>query len=154
MRASIVLCDFAEQDQVGGKVHMLGAGWSLTGPVSSPHAVVGFMKVAWNEANEKHKFVLRLTDSDGHSVTTTGTSVPQPLEFSGVLEVGRPAGLPAGSEIDANFVVGIQPLQLIPGQRYTWRLEIGEGDKPVVVTETFMVREAPHAPASGDTEQS
>lgn len=143
MRASIVLCDFAEQEQPGGKVHMLGAGWSLTGPMPAPHAVVAFIKVAWTEANEKHQFFLRLTDGDGHVVTTTGASVPQPLEFSGMLEVGRPAGLPSGSEIDVNFVVSLQPLQLIPGQRYTWRLEIDEGEDRVEASEGFMVRQVP-----------
>ncbi len=147
MRASIVLCDFAEQEQPGGKVHMLGAGWSLTGPAPSPQAVVAFIKVAWTDTNEKHKFVLRLTDSDGQLVTTPGPSGPQPLEFPGMLEVGRPPGIPSGSEIDVNFVVGLQPLQLVPGQRYTWRLEIGEGESQVQVSESFMVRQA-HAPAA------
>lgn len=155
MRASIVLCDFAEQEQPGGKVHMLGAGWSLTGPAPAPHAVVAFIKVAWTEANEKHKFVLRLTDSDGRVVTMTETSVPQPLEFSGVLEVGRPPGLPSGSEIDVNFMVGVQPLQLIPGQRYSWRLEVSnEGDKQeAAVSESFTVRQNPYPPASGRIER-
>jgi hypothetical protein len=143
MRVSIVLCDFAEQDQQGGKVHMLGAGWSLIGPAPSPHAVVAFIKVAWAEANEKHNFVLRLTDSDGHVVNMTDTSVPQPLEFSGAFEIGHPPGLPLESEIDVNLVVGVQPLQLVPGQRYSWRIEIGEGDNPLVGSESFMVRENP-----------
>jgi len=64
-----------------------------------------------------------------------------------MLEVGRPPGIPSGSEIDVNFVVGLQPLQLVPGQRYTWRLEIGEGESQVQVSESFMVRQA-HAPAA------
>lgn len=153
MRVSIVLCDFAEQEQPGGKVHMLGAGWSMIGSLPSPHAVVAFIKVAWTEANEKHKFVLRLTDGDGQVVTTPGASVPQPLEFSGVLEVGRPPGLPAGSEIDVNFVVGVQPLQLISGQRYTWRIEIGEGENQVIGSESFMVRQNPMSPGSPGTGQ-
>lgn len=51
MRAVLVLCDFAEQDQPGGKVHMLGAGWSMIGPLPAPHAVVVLIKVGWNEAN-------------------------------------------------------------------------------------------------------
>lgn len=154
MRVSIVLCDFAEQEQQGGKVHMLGAGWSMTGPEPSPHAVVAFIKVAWDEATEKHNFVLRLTDSDGHIVNMSGTSVPQPLEFSGVFEVGRPPELPAGSEIDVNFVVGVQPLQLIPGHRYSWRIEIGEGDSQLVGSESFMVREHPDPAARSGSGQA
>lgn len=47
MRASIVLADFAETDP-GGKVHILGAGWSVIGPQPSPQAVAGFLQVPPN----------------------------------------------------------------------------------------------------------
>jgi hypothetical protein len=60
MRASIVLCDFAEQDQLGGKVHMLGAGWSLTGPVPSP----GMRRT-------------RSTSSSSGLLTVTDTALPR-----------------------------------------------------------------------------
>ena len=49
--------------------------------------------------------------------------------------------------------MGLQPLQLVPGQRYTWRLEIGEEGRVVDVSESFMVREAQHAPGSGTARQ-
>lgn len=141
MRAAIILCDFAEQDGSGGKIHMLGAGWSMTGPLPSPHAVVVIIKIEWTETNRPHDFHLRLTDSDGNVVTGPGPVAPLPLEMSGKLEVGRPPGLPEGSELDANFVANIQPIQLEPGQRYTWRLMI-DGDE--AAAEGFTVRIAPH----------
>ena len=140
MRASIILCDFAEQDQPSGKVHMLGAGWSVTGPAPAPQAVVVLIKIEWTEANRPHDFALRLTDGDGavvHIPTPAGT---QGMEFAGKLEVGRPPGIPHGSEIDTSFVVPLQPLPLTPGQRFTWRLNFGEHE---AASESFYVRPLP-----------
>jgi len=137
MRASLVLCDSAVQDLGGGKVHMLGAGWSVIGPDPSPHAVVAFIKVGWTEANEPHKLVLRLTDGDGNTVAVPGPMSALPLEFSGNLEVGRPAGVPQGSEIDATFAMSLGPLPLASGQRYRWILEVNSEE---LASEGFYVR--------------
>lgn len=123
---------------------MLGAGWSITGPGPAPHAVVILIKVDWNEANEQHKFALRLVDSDGGVVHVPSPAGTQAMEFSGNLEVGRPPGIPAGSEIDASFVVGLQPLPLAGGQRYTWRLQVGDDE---LASEGFFVR--PQGPPAG-----
>ncbi len=43
---------------------------------------------------------------------------PMPLAapvFGGTLEVGRPPGVPEGSEIDTTFVINLLPLPLAPG---------------------------------------
>ena len=143
MRASIILCDFAEQDQPGGKVHMLGAGWSITGPQPSAQAVVVVIKVGWTEANRPHGFVLRLTDGDGAVVHVPSPAGTQAMEFAGRLEVGRPAGIPEGSEIDTSFVVPLSPLQLTPGQRSTWRLSFGDEQ---IASESFYMRPVPQPP--------
>jgi hypothetical protein len=140
MRASLILCDFAEADPAGGKVHMLGAGWSVTGPQPSMQTVVALIKVGWNEANRPVNFVLRLTDGDGAVVHVPGPAGEQPLEMAGRMEVGRPPGIPEGSEIDASFVVPLQPLSLAPGQRFTWRLSFGDQE---AASESFYVRPLP-----------
>jgi hypothetical protein len=140
MRATIILCDFAEQDQPAGKVHILGAGWSVTGPQPSQHSVVVLIKVGWTEANHREHFTLRLTDADGNVVKVPSPAGTQALEFTGDLEVGRPPGIPEGSEIDASFVIGLQPLPLPGGQRYTWRLAIGTNE---AASESFFVRPLP-----------
>jgi hypothetical protein len=137
MRAHLVLCDFAEQDQASGKVHILGAGWSVVGPQAVPQAVVVLIKVAWTEANRAHDVRVRLTDADGNLVAVPSTIGEQPMEIPGKLEVGRPASLPEGSEIDASFVVALQPLPLAGGQRYTWRLHIDGREE---ASESFFVR--------------
>lgn len=143
MRAALVLCDYAAQDIAGGKVHLMGAGWSVTGPVPTPHAVAAFIKVGWDEANEKHPLLMRLLDSDGAVVVLPGMAGGQRIEFPGSLEVPRPAGIPHGSEIDATFVVNIGGLPLTPGQRYRWELEI---DSEVRASEPFLVRPMPAPP--------
>jgi hypothetical protein len=140
MRASLILCDFAEADTAAGKVHMLGAGWSVTGPQPSMHSVVALIKVGWHEANRPVNFVLRLTDGDGATVHVTGPAGAQALEVVGRIEVGRPPGIPEGSEIDASFVVPLQPMPLTPGQRFTWRLSFGEEE---AASESFYVRPLP-----------
>jgi hypothetical protein len=151
MRASIVLCDFAEQEQPGtGKVHMLGAGWSAIGPAPSPHAVVAFIKLAPEEILEKHQFTLRLMDSGGEPVITgAGSSLEQPLEFNGAFEAAPIPDLPPDSQLSVNFVINLQALPLAPGS-YVWHLEIGDGPFRATASESFIVRSQHLGNAAGD----
>jgi hypothetical protein len=145
VRASLILADYAAQDAPGGKVHLMGAGWSMTGPAPTTHAVAAFVKVSWDETNIPHAVTLRLVDSDGLVVTVPGPEEEQRIEFPGNLEVPRPAGIPHGSEIDATFVVNIGALPLTPGQRYRWELEI---DGELAAAEPFLVRSAAPPPGT------
>jgi Family of unknown function (DUF6941) len=86
MRAALVLCDYAAQDVPGGKVHLMGAGWSVTGPMPTPHAVAAFIKVGWDEANEPHPLSLRLLDSDGQTVSVPGRPESSRLTFPAILK--------------------------------------------------------------------
>lgn len=126
LEVQLILCDAAQTDP-GGKIHMLGAGWSQTSSPTAPHAVAVLIKVPWDRANQKIHGVLTLVDTDGHPVelSATGPSnvVPVGTEFD--LEVGRPAGLEHGSMIDAAMALNIGALPLPPG-RYQWRLDIGD----------------------------
>jgi hypothetical protein len=131
----LILCDAAQADQ-SGKIHMLGAGWSLTSSPTAQHAVAVLIKVPWDRANQKIHGVLTLVDSDGHPV-----EVPVAHEQSNRvgtefdLEVGRPPGLEHGSMIDAAMALNVGPLPLAPG-RYQWRLELGDQIEAV----SFAVR--------------
>jgi hypothetical protein len=110
--AQIILCDAAQADPSTGKVHMLGAGWSMTRSPTS-HAVAVLMKIPWDRANEPITVII------------TPTGVAPAMQAEGKVEVGRPAGIAPGSLLDASFVLNVPPLPLTPG-RYEWRLEIGE----------------------------
>ena len=51
IEAQLLLCDAAVADQAG-KLHMLGAGWSVTSSPTSPQAVAVLLKIPWDRAVE------------------------------------------------------------------------------------------------------
>ncbi|MEV4808164.1 hypothetical protein AB0K18_49970 [Nonomuraea sp. NPDC049421] len=121
----LILCDAAVSDP-SGKVHMLGAGWSVTGAPIAPHAVVVLMGIPWDRANQKIPLRLQLCDENGQPVQVTKPDGERtPVVHSGDLEIGQPPELAAETLIDAAFSVSIPPLQLGPG-RYQWRVQVGE----------------------------
>ncbi len=125
VEATLILCDAAQADP-SGKMHMLGAGWSMTGSPTAPSAVAVMLKVPWDRTNEQITLHLHLCDADGRPVTVAAPEGQEQVEVAhrGNLEVGRPPGVPAGSAIDAAFAVNVPPLPLPPG-RYQWRLDVG-----------------------------
>ncbi|HEX4018540.1 MAG TPA: hypothetical protein VHX15_17515 [Frankiaceae bacterium] len=130
IKATIILCDAAQADP-SGKLHMLGAGWSVTGSPTGAAAVAVLLKIPWDLANTKLPFSLQLEDADGQPVILGGGAVDMRSEF----EVGRPPGLDPGSPIDASFQLSVQPMPLAPG-RYQWRLQVGDDE----FAESFQVR--------------
>jgi hypothetical protein len=123
--AQVILCDAAQADPATGKVHMLGAGWSMT-RTPTTHAVAVLLKIPWDRANEPITLTVRLLDADGHRAQLlTPSGVVPAMQAEGKVEVGRPAGIAPGSVLDASFVLNVPAMPLSPG-RYEWRLEIGE----------------------------
>lgn len=140
MRASIILADFAETDQAG-KVHMLGAGWSVTGPQAAPQAVVGFIQVPPELAEAPIVFTLRLADQAGELVEIPGPAGAQRLELTGQVEATVPEEWDQATELSVAFSVNFT-LPLAGGQSYTWSLEVDGKD---LATTAFYVRSAPAA---------
>lgn len=130
----IILCDAAQTDPVNGKLHMLGAGWTVIGTPTSPHAVALMIQVPWDRANEKLPVRIELLDDDGKAVEIPTDSGLQPLRGDAELEVGRPPGLAHGSPLSAVFALNVGALPLSPG-RYQWRAEVA-GDS---LAESFQV---------------
>jgi hypothetical protein len=130
VKITMMLADAAQQ--VGGKLYVLGGGWSSAPTPTPPMAVVVKIEVPWDRSNESHEWRLALVDADGRGVRVTDD---QEVHVAGRLEVGRPAGLPEGSPLDAPLVVNFMPLPL-PAGRYEWRLEVAEW----VETIAFQVR--------------
>lgn len=141
LEVTLLLCDSAVAEP-SGKVHMLGAGWSITGSPTSPQAVVAMIQVPWDRANQPMTVVLALLDSDGGQVSVTGAADGEPVRSELRLEVGRPPGVLPGSPLDAAVVVAVPALPLSPG-RYEWRLAVAEKQ----VTRAFQVR-GPVAPGA------
>src|ERR1700709_2268617 len=130
VHATLILCDAAASDP-SGKLHMLGAGWSVTGTPTAPAAVAILMKIPWDRAHENVSLTLRLEDADGQPVVLAG----EVIQMISEIEVGRPPGLDPGSPIDASFQLGLQSMPLTPG-RYLWRLTVSNDE----FTEGFQVR--------------
>jgi hypothetical protein len=124
IEAQMLLCDAAVADP-SGKLHMLGAGWSMTGSPTSPQAVAVLLKIPWDRANERLGLVLRLLDPDGRAVVVGTPEGGQEVTMSGDIEAGRPPGVAPGSQLDAALAFNVPSLPLAPG-RYQWRLDVAD----------------------------
>ena len=121
MKATLLLCDYAQV--VGGKLTAVGAGWTYTSPLTS-HAVALLLDVPWDLANMKMSWQLELKDADGQPVLQDGKAGPVPVRAQGELEVGRPAGYPAGTPIPACFAIPVHGIVLAPESRYVWEFSV------------------------------
>ena len=121
----MLLCDAAQA--VGGKLYILGAGWSqvFVPDVPTNMALALKLGVPWNEANDPHDLRLSLLTADGEVVElpnpATGEAVTIRNETR--VETGRPPGLAPGTEIDAALVFDFPGLPL-PAGSYVWLLEV------------------------------
>jgi hypothetical protein len=145
MKVTMMLADSAQA--VGGKLYILGGGWSITGPLPSPSAIAVLISVPWNETNRKHRVKVELVDEDYRPVLVPTQEGNAPLLISGDFEVGRPPGIMPGSAIDIPFAFNIGPIPLPPGKRFVWKLTIDDkGDDGWQVV--FSTRPAGQAPAN------
>ena len=119
MNVTMLLCDAAQA--IGGKLYVLGGGWShiLQPNVPVNMALAVKVEVPWDRANEQHRLVARLLTADAEPVEING----QPVVTEGTFEVGRPAGLAPGSPLDAVFALSFTGLAL-DANLYVWELEI------------------------------
>ncbi len=98
----LILADAAQVSQ--GKLFLLGGGWDVLNvnqvfPYSQQIGLAVSFRVAWNETNEKHNVEVQVETEDGTELAKIGAQ----------LEVGRPPGIPVGTEqraqIAANFPI-------------------------------------------------
>jgi hypothetical protein len=123
----MMLADHAQVSD--GKLFIAGGGWSSAGPGPIPCGIALLFHVPWQRTNERTIFTLRLLDEDGRAVATPEPGGTQPIQAGGQIEAGRPAGLAPGTEINVPVAFNTV-LQLPPGQRFTWVLEIdGQADE-------------------------
>src|SRR5438045_5628836 len=100
VEVQLIMCDAAVADPAGGKVHMLGAGWSMMPSPTAPHAVALLLKIPWDRANQKLPMVLELRDADGKPVELDTQAGVARIVTKADIEVGRPPGVAAGSMLD------------------------------------------------------
>jgi hypothetical protein len=137
MEAHILLADAAQRSPEG-KVHALGLGWTVTSTPLPPQAVVVFIKVPWDEANETHSAVLSLIDEDGRPVLPQGPDGGE-LQIHTQFETGRPPGVPRGMPLDMALTFTIAPGLALPAGGYVWHLAI-DGEDQDTWRAPFFVR--------------
>ena len=91
MKVTLLLADSAQA--VGGKLYILGGGWSVTGPDPASFALAVKIEVPWDQAGLSHTFRLSLYDSDGQMVVAETPDGPQAIEIDAGFEVERAPGL-------------------------------------------------------------
>jgi len=118
----MLLCDAAESS--GGKLYILGGGWSQVQTPNVPINMVLAVKlsVPWDQANRPIPVKASLYDEDRHEVIRIGED-EVPVEVEGAIETGRPPGLRPGTSLDVPFVLPFPGIALESGS-YDWVLEV------------------------------
>jgi hypothetical protein len=122
VKVSMMLADAA--DAVGGKLYILGGGWSVTGPQPSPFAIVLDIKVPWHGINVEHKLRLDLIDADGQPVEIQTPDGVRPLFLEGAFTAVPGRDAKPGTPVDLPVALNVPPQPIPPGGRYEWRLTI------------------------------
>jgi hypothetical protein len=120
IHVTMLLCDAAHA--VGGKLYVLGGGWSILTKVQ-PRASMALavkLSVPWSRANERMPIEAILITDQGAEVRQEGE---QEVRAEGGIEVGRPPGLRPGTPLDATFVLNFEGLDLDVGG-YVWELRV------------------------------
>lgn len=135
MEVTVLLCDAAEE--VGGKLYILGGGWSVLGLPNFPTnmALAVKMAVPWDQTNRPVDVKVSLMTDDGEPVDLG----QGPIGGSGKVEVGRPAGIKPGTSLDVPFAMKFNGLAL-PSGGYRWELEV---DGTPLALVPFRVMEGP-----------
>ena len=120
MDAMLLLCDYAEA--INGKLYIMGGGWTICPPGPRFMAVAVRVNVPWAQTNAKHQIALMLQDAEGNQLELG--EPPLPVSRTGEFEVGRPPGIPQGTEMDFTAVFVFINLPLDPDAGYHWQLEI------------------------------
>ena len=132
----LIVADAAQA--VGGKLYVMGGGWSqlwlkeFPGRPAVPIAVALGLRVPWSRTNETFGFALELRDADG------GRVGDEPA-VSGRFEQGRPPGLTPGSDQRVLMAFPVGAVFPTPG-RYRFEVVV---DERVVGETTIEVRQAP-----------
>ena len=130
----LILADAAQI--VGGKLYLMGGGWDvLTAnagfPVQQRCTIAAAFTIPWHETNRPHDVDIEITDGDGAGMGT----------ISGKVEVGRPPGLPQGSDQRAQLTAEMPLTFQVPGTYVIIARVNGEEGKRVA----FRVAAAPGA---------
>ncbi len=117
MDVTLILADAAME--AGGKLFVLGGGWTHAATAGRPFNVALGLIVAvpWDRTNERHSVRATLVTDDGDVVNIEG----QEVEVTTEIELGRPPGLKRGTTLNAVMTFQFNGLVLIEGG-YVWEV--------------------------------
>lgn len=127
----MLLCDAAES--VGGKLYILGAGWSQT-PAHDPTNMALAVKLSIPSNRPSLPVDVRafLLNEDNDFVYQNGV----PVALGGEVELGRPSDIDPRTPLDLSFVLNFPGLVLSPGY-YVWQLEVDRDVKSRIPMQVF-----------------
>jgi hypothetical protein len=96
----LILADAAQVNN--GKLYIMGGGWDVltvnqTFPVTQYLGLAASFKIPWSETNQKHEIEVRIVTEDEGELA----------KIAAQLEVGRPAGIPVGTDQRAQFAANL-----------------------------------------------
>lgn len=127
-RVTMLLCDAAQV--ADGKLQILGGGWSVTGPSSTPSAIACLLSIDWTGAPVTCHWELFLEDADGKPVFVQGQDGQiHPIEMRGDVRMEHAQPVAPGVPVQIPLAFNLAPLPLQPNSRYQWRLLVdGQAD--------------------------
>ena len=129
VKVTMLLSDAAQT--AGGKLYVLGGGWSVCPSPTPPMALAIKIDVPWDEANRRHACRIELVDADDQPVMAPMDDGEQPVVIMADFEVGRPAGVRPGTDIDLTLAINIGAgLPLAHAETYVWRVVIDGATDP------------------------
>jgi hypothetical protein len=131
MDVTMLLCDAAQE--VGGKLYVLGGGWSVQRQPNVPTNMALAIKIAvpWDQTNRPISLRAVLMTEDGEEVD----GGEGPIFAEGQATVGRPPDVKPGTPIDLPVALTFAGVALPPGG-YRWELHI---DGTMVASNPFRV---------------
>ena len=138
MEKTLILSDYARV--ADSKLDLIGAGWCVTGPGPVTFGVGILFHIGWDDANQKHHFILDLLDADGAPVLDPDSDQPV-LHFEGDFEAGRPAGVKAGLTQNGPIALNLIGANLPTGCSFQLRLVV-DGDENDATSVAFVTRPA------------
>ncbi len=111
-----------------GKLFIHGAGWDTVGVPSLPAvrptlSVALRFRIPWSDTNPKHTVDLDIVDEDGHSILP-----PAQGHLRGTVTIGRPAGLPEGTDQTTCLAIDILGLRFERAGAYEVVCRAGDDD--------------------------
>ena len=103
IRATLLLADHAQAAE--GKLNLIGAGWTITGPNPAPFALAALIELPWTEAGTTHTARFELIDSEGVPVELPTPNGDEPLSIEVEFGVSAGFGVPKGTPLVATIPI-------------------------------------------------